>query len=315
MTNRAARRDVDLLLPGQGPASGCFRRQAMAAILSCCGGLSAAEPAMRLGLSESLARDVNATDARAAISYWIRNLVAGMNIQVQLDEGLFSNASQLEARLKGGEIDAVGVNILEYRRMTSLLDRSQVTVPVFRTRFEYVLLVRADGPLTTLPALRGRRLLLLDSLAACVAPAWLSNLVGGEAHDPAQFFSEIVRRSKPSQVILPVFFGQADACLTTQPSFSTMGELNPQVVRRLRPLAVSPEIVHSLYAFRKGWTNPTRDKVVQAFANMGATATGRQVLTMFQCDSLSTRDAHCLDSSLAILAQADRAAGGKAVSG
>lgn len=271
---------------------------------------------MRLALSESLVRDVNATDARAAMSYWIRNLIAGMNIQVKLDDGLFSNASQLEARLKGGEIDAVGVNILEYRRIAPLLDRGQVTVPVFRTRFEYVLLVRADGPLSTLSALRGRRLLLLDSLAACVAPAWLSTLIGaGEPHDPAQFFSEIVRRSKPSQVILPVFFGQADACLTTQPSFITMGELNPQVVRRLRPLAVSPEIVHSLYAFRKGWNNATRDKVVEAFANMGVTATGRQVMTMFQCDSLATRDAHCLDASLALLAQAERFLGGKVVSG
>jgi len=303
-------------LPIQSPAPGCFRRQAMAALLSCCGSLSAAEPAMRMGLSESLVRDVNATDARAAMNYWIRNLVAGLNIQVQLDDGMFSNASQLEARLKGGEIDAVGVNILEYRRIAPLLDRSQVTVPVFRTRFEYVLLVRADGPLTTLSALRGRRLLLLDSLAACVAPAWLSNLVAaGEPLDPARFFSEITRRSKPSQVILPVFFGQADACLTTQPSFSTMGELNPQVARGLRPLAVSPEIVHSLYAFRKGWNNPTRDKVVQGFANMGATAMGRQVMTMFQCDSLATRSAHCLDASLAILAQAERGAGRKAVSG
>lgn len=286
--------------------TGCLRRHAIPTLMCAGSGLSA-EPAMRLGLSESLVRDVNATDARAAMSFWINNMVEGPSIRVQLDDGLFSNATQLEGRLRRGEIDAVGVNILEYRRLAPLLDRSEVTVPVYRTRFEYVLLTRAGEALSTVGSLRGRRLLALDSMAACVAPAWLGFLVAAEEpRGPTALFGEIVRRSKPSQVILPVFFGQADACLTTQPSFSTMGELNPQVARRLRPLAVSPEIVHSLYAFRKGWNNTTREKVVQAFANMRATASGRQVMTMFQCDSLATRDAHCLDATMAILAQAER---------
>lgn len=73
MTNRAVRCEADLPLRGPSPVSGCFRRQAIAALLSCRGGLSAgAASAMRLAICESLVRDVNATGARAAIGYWIR---------------------------------------------------------------------------------------------------------------------------------------------------------------------------------------------------------------------------------------------------
>ncbi|MBL8173213.1 MAG: PhnD/SsuA/transferrin family substrate-binding protein [Bryobacterales bacterium] len=291
------------------------RRVALAALL----GASleqarSAETSLRMGLSGSLAQDVNVVDARAAMTFWIRNLVTGMDFEVILDADLFDSAPRLEARLREGQLDAVGINFLEYRRMARLLDPRQIAIPVFRSRFEYVLLVAAGARLTALSGLAGQRLMMLDSLAACAAPAWLNNLLAAESNGD-RFFREVIRKTKPSQVILPVFFGQAAACLTTYQSFTTMAELNPQVGKRLRPLLVSPEVVHSLYAFRKGWNPPARDKVVRMFSKMDSTTVGRQVMTMFQCDSLAVRDASCLESTLAILAQSDRLAEAKGAGG
>jgi phosphonate transport system substrate-binding protein len=160
--------------------------------------------------------------------------------------------------------------------------------------------------------LRGRRLLVLRAPNMCVAPAWLSNLL--RPQEPAgmeRFFASVAHEAKPARVILPVFFGQADACLTTRRSFSIMSELNPQIARRLRPLLVSPEIVSTLYAFRKNYSGPNRERLTQALADLSKSASGRQVLTMYQLDGLIERDISCLDSSLAILAEADRPAGRK----
>ncbi|MBS1828294.1 MAG: PhnD/SsuA/transferrin family substrate-binding protein [Acidobacteria bacterium] len=262
---------------------------------------------LRFGVSQNLVHELNASDARAAITVWIRRITSDLAVNATFEGSLFESPQRLEEKLRNSQLDAVGINILDYRQMAGLLDRSQVAVPVFRGAFEYVLLVPTASAARNIAALRGHRLLMLDSAMAAAAPAWLETLVGEvEPQGPGRFFSTVTRNSKPTQVMLPVFFRQAEACLTTQSSFVTMSELNPQVASRLRPLAVSPEIVPVLYAFRKGWQSTIRDKALRAFSSVGASSAGRQLMTLFQCENLVVKDGSCLDPSVEILAAAER---------
>lgn len=283
------------------------RRALIPSLFSAVAPATAVPDLLRIGIAESLVRDVSITDARAAMVVWMKRIVQDLSIELRYPPEVFEPDDRLAAKLRLGELDTVAVNVISYRRLVDWLDPGPVTIPAQKTRLEYVLLVRADSGIDKLASLRGRRLMLLDTPPACIAPAWLSNLIAAEATDsPTPFFSAVIRRNKPNQVILPVFFGQADACLTTHPSFLTMSELNPQIATRLRPLAVSPEIVSSLYAFRRGWQGPARDKVVRALADLHLSTSGRQVLNLFQCESLVVRHSSCLKSSLEIMAQAER---------
>ncbi|MBL8173215.1 MAG: PhnD/SsuA/transferrin family substrate-binding protein [Bryobacterales bacterium] len=268
---------------------------------------------LRLAISETLVRDVSLSDARAAMVVWIRKIVRDLNIRVDYDPQVFEQPQAFAARLKRGLVDTVALTLPEYRRLSDWLDPQEVTIASQRSKLTYTLLVRSGTGISSIDGLRGGRLLMLDSPPACLAEPWLETILHARGLESAQrFFGAVERMKKPSQVILPVFFGQAAACLTTTPSFLTVSELNPQVSRRLQPLAASPEIVSSLYAFRRGWESPAKSELKRAMSNMAATTSGRQILTLFQCDDLVVKNTSCLRDSLAILAQTEKIQAGKA---
>ena len=120
-----------------------------------------------------------------------------------------------------------------------------------RSTEEYVLLVHRDGPIKEIGDLQGRSLVWIDNPRACLAPIWLDTLLAQQGLGPAdQFFGKMTPTKKTSQAVLPVFFRQADVCLTMRSGFQTAAELNPQVGRQLRVLATSPELVNQIFCYR-----------------------------------------------------------------
>jgi len=127
----------------------------------------------------------------------------------------------------------------------------------------------------------------------------------------ASFFKQIKRSSKASLVTLPVFFHQADACLTTSNSFKVMGELNPQVASQLRALATSPELMPTFFAFREHERSPLSPQIFEAMERMHETSAGKQILTLVKADRIVAEPVSCLDSSLELLARHERLCGGE----
>jgi phosphonate transport system substrate-binding protein len=141
----------------------------------------------------------------------------------------------------------------------------------------------------------------------CAAPAWLATLLDDEHLGPAEeFLGAMTADTKVSRVVLPVFFGQTDACLTYRRGFETMCELNPQVGKELTPIAASPPIVACFYVFRKNYHNPSREKFIKLHTTLLSSPAGRQIATLFQFDELTVRDASCLATGLSVLDRAER---------
>jgi ABC-type phosphate/phosphonate transport system substrate-binding protein len=106
--------------------------------------------------------------------------------------------------------------------------------------------------------------------------------------------------------VLPVFFGQSDACLTTKTTFETMCELNPQVARDLEAIATSPAMLVSFYVFHKNYHSPNREKLTNVLPKLDQSASGRQLATLFQFDRLEIRDGSSLTPALNVLEAAER---------
>jgi len=144
----------------------------------------------------------------------------------------------------------------------------------------------------------------------CAASAWLSTILDeGHLGPSEQFFGSVTTDVKVSRVVLPVFFGQTDACLASKHGFDTMCELNPQVAKDLTAIATSPVMVPLFYCFHKNYHSANREKFVKAMTGLRASAVGRQIATLFQCDGLTTADASCLAAGLGVLDRAERARG------
>ena len=91
--------------------------------------------------------------------------------------------------------------------------------------------------------------------------------------------------------ILPVFFGQALACVVTDRALQTHGELNPQIARELIVVARSPGLLPTLLSFGPACYDPLRTLMLRSIATLREKPQGRHVLELFgQSDVRPVRD-------------------------
>ncbi|MGA2150079.1 MAG: PhnD/SsuA/transferrin family substrate-binding protein [Bryobacteraceae bacterium] len=265
---------------------------------------------VRLAISESVVGDVNLYDARAAMQIWIKKMTQDLNLV--LDVKLFATTQEIVEGTLRGRFDCVALNVIEYRQVTDKLDSSRIVNAAGSAGLEqYVILVKQNSGIRQLGDLKGRRLCTLKTPKMCVAPTWLFTVLEDGHYGPAEhFFGSVATDTKFSRVVLPVFFGQADACLTSKRGFDTMCELNPQVARDLKVLISSPAMVVDFYIFRKNYQSMAREKVISALSSLRSSAAGQQLATLFHFDELTVRDASCLTSALSVLERAERATAG-----
>ena len=270
---------------------------------------------IRLAVSESLVSDVNINDARAAMQIWLKRMSQDLNLAVEISPKVFDTTEEILRRARAGQFDAVALNVAEYRQIADMLDPRQIIAETDGAE-QYLLLAKRTGGVQRLADLRGLRLTILKAPKMCVATAWLATLLEEEHLDRSdRFFASVTTDVKPSRVVLPVFFGQADACITSKRGFDTMGELNPQVAKDLSVIARSPAMVVTFYTFHRNYRSVSRERFAKIYTNVPASVAGRQLATLFQFQGLAVSDASCLAPALAILNAADRAQAGQGAGG
>lgn len=258
----------------------------------------------RIAFTSALFTEVNENDARAAVRVWARAIATENTVSTDPDARIFKDAPSALTALQDESVDAVGMTIPEYAQVYPKVRLG----PLFTTSNaghyleEYVLLVRQDSPVTCLADLKGRSLNRQHSARLCLARQWLDLELVKAGLKPAQgFFGQVNQYPKVSKVLLPVFFGQVDACLVSRSGFDTMKELNPQLDQQLRILLLSPKVAPVVLAFRANYNPPFKQQLLSDFSNLNRTPTGTQLLTIFQSDGLSEQPEDAFASALELL--------------
>lgn len=264
-----------------------------------------AGPSFRVAFTSAMFSEVNNNDARASLKSWAALLVKDWKIPVGLDTQIITSVTALETALQSGTLDAVGMTTEEYAQVSRTVHFSHLFMGAAggTTLQEYVLVVRRDNGLAQWKQLRGRAIRVASGTRAIYARQWIDNELAaiGEP-DTASFFGEIATSPKPSQVILPVFFRQAAACVTTRRAFNALAELNPQIGHQLQIVASSPEVVPVVFCIRDGYRPELVEQVLSGLRDMHLTPAGRQVLTLFQAEQIQEQPVSALASAFAMLA-------------
>jgi ABC-type phosphate/phosphonate transport system substrate-binding protein len=267
---------------------------------------------VRIGIAPGTWSGVNRNDATAAITAWAKLVMKQHGAALQVDTKLFESDDEMGAALRCGHVDAVSMLAHQFLALEPALRTESVFLAVknHSVAERYVLLVHRDGGIEDLSGLRGGRLLLEKDARSSLAPQWLETLLArGSLAPAAEFFKNMTRVEKPSKAVLQVFFRQAEACLVVSNVFALAGELNPQLHKQLRVLAVSPEVVPSLFYFRPGHASNVRAEMEPAILSLHETVPGQQVLTVFQCEQMVKRPISCFDSTRELLATHERLCG------
>jgi phosphonate transport system substrate-binding protein len=216
--------------------------------------------------------------------------------------------AELTRQVRAHQVDGFTVTISEFLEVENYAGRSVVVDEVnSKGGDEYLLLVHDDSSIRTVADLHGRPLNIFANPRMCLAALWLENLLASSnLGTPREFLSRMAPHDKLSQVVLPVYFRQTDACLVTRRGFSMMCELNPQLNRKLRVLASSPKLVTRLMAFHKDCVPEQRIKYEKALEGLYKTAAGQQALTLFESARLVTADVSLLQPTLELVKAHDR---------
>ncbi len=265
----------------------------------------AAGDPFRIGFTNNMFDEVNENDARAALTIWAQTIARGKDLPIESEVVVFQNAEDMLAELLDGQLDLVGGTTIDYYQLHGEVDFSPIMLTYVggETAEEYVLLTHRDSSLATLSDLAGRHVLLQQTFRTSLAPLWLDTLLVQEGLAPlVGLAGQVTTQTILSQVLLPVFFHQADACLVTRHGFETMAELNPQIGAQLRVLASSERMVPNLVFFRRDYRPSYLEKLLESIRNLHETPAGRQVLLVFNLERARDYPETALDSALELIA-------------
>jgi phosphonate transport system substrate-binding protein len=259
---------------------------------------TAQSDAFRFGFSSEIIVDLNENDTKAAMKVWGRAVVAEREIPVYAEPVFLRRFDALLDSFRAGRVDALSLTAPEYFALARVAGTNSLLLASYKGQLteEYLLLVNAEAGIASLAELRGRSLLFWRQPRTALAEAWLDTLLLQKSLGSAdRFLARMQTRTKITQVVLPVFFRQADACVVHRRGFEVMCELNPQLARKLQILAASPAFVPGLLCFRTSYQPPFRDDLVRALTELDRSPEGRQMLTLFQCDQIVPASADALE--------------------
>jgi ABC-type phosphate/phosphonate transport system substrate-binding protein len=261
-----------------------------------------------LGVSQKTFVDVDIKDGAAALKIYAEEL--GRQFGYDAQSKVYTDVEAMVRDVQSGTLDMLSVTTMEYFRIRGRVDGEMGVVHVRggRSTSRYLVLVRNDARILGVEDLKGKKLSVLkgDELGRL----FLNTLLLKQRFlEIAGFFSFVEERSKPSQAILSVFFGQTDACIVDDYAFTTMVELNPQVGTQLKVLASSPELYTSVCFFRRSCDEDLKQRARAMPRVLQETARGRQVFLLFKIEGILSIKESDLETTRKLVADYERLKG------
>ncbi len=244
---------------------------------------------LRIGYSYRFFADINPEDAKAATKTWIDTILK--NKGIHFDDSMLTIYKSIDEMARAIELDQVEIltlHSLDYLELKARGVKISPDVTGIRESDhanELVLIVRREASNCPLKDLQGKTMLIDESKGLDLPGMWLDTLLFGQGLcQGTKFFGVVKRVNKVTQAVMPVFFKQADACVTSYSAYLTAVELNPQLGKTLAVHSVSPPLLPAVLCFRENYTDPRRGLLVQSICELNQTVTGRQILTIFRSD-------------------------------
>ncbi|MBK9991384.1 MAG: PhnD/SsuA/transferrin family substrate-binding protein [Verrucomicrobia bacterium] len=259
---------------------------------------------LRLGFSIQLLSGLNVSEARAAVRTITAAISREKDIPADPDPVITQTLAEAEEALRTKAIDALGVTMTEFwaLRVKTSFDRYVFPCSQGSPEESYLLIVAKRSPIQSLQDLKGKKILIHSGSRTCLARPWLDvELSKANLPATANFFSSVTTPDKALKTVLPVFFGQVDACLVTRRSFDTVIEMNPQIGRELRIIASSPTYVPLIMAFRSDFSATTKQAVIRECGLMHTSTYGQQGMMIIQTQQIIEHPFSITASSLALL--------------
>ena len=190
-----------------------------------------------------------------------------------------------------GEVDITELSSVEY----SLLDEDKraeldvvAAVNMSESSMQEYLLLAPEG--ASLESLSGKTVRLAGRGDWNVGVEWLNMIMQERlGKGPVEHFGkcELLDFEEAGDIVLPTFFGKADACLVMRHQFDLLCELNPQIAKRLRVIETSPPVLGIVFVHRKSFDKMDTEELTEIASKLHTTPDGEQACTLMKIKRLS----------------------------
>jgi ABC-type phosphate/phosphonate transport system substrate-binding protein len=149
--------------------------------------------------------------------------------------------------------------------------------------------VRKDSGIRSLRDLKNRSIVVTkrSSQYGNLNHVWLETLLLREGiRESNRFFTTVKEVQTVKQVVMPVFFRQADACIVTRQVFELSAELNPQLGKQLTAIARIDNLAPGIIVIDRRLPDDIRQKIRQTLLTLHEAPDGQQLLMLFQVRKL-----------------------------
>jgi ABC-type phosphate/phosphonate transport system substrate-binding protein len=263
------------------------------------------KPRLSIGYSSKTFLDVDMKDAVAALDVWVDEWSAKEGFSAQ--NHVYDDLDVLAKDFQQGNLDFGIVKSLDYLKIRKAInpELAMTHVKGGKKTIRYYLLAQSDSGITSIRDLRNSKLTVRkgDDMGLLFLNTLL---LKNRLPETEKFFFFVDPKPRSSQVMLSVFFGQAGACLTTDITYKTMVELNPQVKEKLKIIASSEEYVEGVNFFRKDYDENYKKIVLDRSQKLKDSVRGRQIMLLFKIDKVALLEEKDLDTVRKLLADYER---------
>ncbi len=232
--------------------------------------------------------NVDKNDAQASIQILMRQIAQYWKNKIKTKAFVYENEREVKSAILSKKINILVVPSLAYLKWHKKwhLEPGGVGIRNHKVGLSYLLVINKNNPWTKGSDLLHKRLIIHDNkLEGSLPLLWLKTRLMEEGIPLSELKFKVLKNySRPSKVLLPVFFQKADACIITEDAFKTLNELNPQLGKQLKILKKSPTFLETLMCLTRPFAPRAKKFLLDTITGISKYPQGRQILTIFRTD-------------------------------
>lgn len=228
---------------------------------------------------------MHAKESRMAMKTIMQKIFAHKYPEIRLHLDFLARDPGLVDTILAKKYDVIATTGLDYLELREQLHLRPLAIlsKTDQPTDAFMLITRKNKTLETLEGLPARSLIVEAGGGGDIAKLWMDTVLQAHGLPRHQVFFNILRTGdKPSRTLLPVFFGQADACIVSENALAVMSELNPQLEEQLVVEERSAGYISILISATDRLEDWARDIVMEETGRMHTSPDGQQILTIIQ---------------------------------
>jgi ABC-type phosphate/phosphonate transport system substrate-binding protein len=247
------------------------------------------EKEIKVIFSKSSFHNIKTEDAHATAQILANHIKKLKNIKSDFKVEIVTGDKEIIESCNIG-FDMILLTTEEYLRLKKKLPLEPFCVNYTNSSygFVYQLIVNKNSDINDITQLKSETIYIQSNSEDQVAAKWLSKILNDNKLKPMNvFFKEIVYINNATNVLLPVFFNKAKACIVTKASFNLVKELNPGISNQKKIIYTSEPLILGITCLNSQNTNSNNYKVMKdILLVMHENQYGKQLIQLFGADKL-----------------------------